>query len=144
MTEKQIADFVIERGRVYNSEQVIRHYTIGRDTLESWIDQGLRFGRRNTRTRYFLGDHLIAFMFGETGEDNTDSRDEQPKTVAPRMLPAGIYSEQDLVRNLRISPAKFREWRRLKTNPLKPLGTGTNANLYSAAVVTAFLEGLDQ
>lgn len=61
----------------------------------------------------------------------------------PRVIAAGIYSEQDLVHNLQISRAKFREWRRLKS-PLRPLGTGTNANLYSAAVVIAFLEGLPE
>lgn len=56
----------IRRGEIYLSEHVTGALKISKPTLEMWITEGLRFSRRGTRRRFFLGDHLIDFMFDPT------------------------------------------------------------------------------
>ena len=56
-------NFVIRRGEVYTSDQVVRSFGIAKATLQEWMRQGLRSTMRGSRTRYFLGDQIIDFLF---------------------------------------------------------------------------------
>ena len=65
-TDTKIADdrlFVVRRGEVYTSAQVITSFGIANATLQKWMRQGLRSTMCGTRTRYFLGDQIISFLF---------------------------------------------------------------------------------
>ncbi len=48
---------------LYTSEQIVSAMKISRETLNIWIKSGLRFSRRNTKRQYFLGRHIIEFLF---------------------------------------------------------------------------------
>lgn len=56
-------NFVIRRGEVYTSDQVVRSFGIAKATLQDWMRQGLRSTMRGSRTRFFLGDQIIDFLF---------------------------------------------------------------------------------
>lgn len=56
----------------------------------------------------------------------------------PRIVPGGVYSEQDLIHNFGCREDYFRKARRLKVNPLKPLPTNTKQFFYLYDQVLAF------
>lgn len=66
--------FVIRRGEVYTSSQVINGFGIAKETLQEWMKQGLRSTMRGSRTRYFLGDQIIDFLFlGPAEQESVES-----------------------------------------------------------------------
>lgn len=54
----------IRRGQVYSTAEVIDGLGIASKTLDKWRSEGLRFSGK-AKTYLYLGDHLIAFLFGE-------------------------------------------------------------------------------
>lgn len=67
---------------------------------------------------------------GRTGQKPDVKIVQYSLPLPPRMIPGGVYSEQDLVHNLGCRSDLFREMRRRKKNPLKPLPTGTREFFY--------------
>lgn len=57
----------------------------------------------------------------------------------PRIIPDGVYSEQDICHNLQISPSKIREWRTRNSNPLKPLPINAKQFFYLGRTVIDFM-----
>ncbi len=53
----------IVRGRIYTAGELITSFRITEKTLQTWIDEGLTPARKHTKTRFFLGDDLVEFLF---------------------------------------------------------------------------------
>ena len=61
----------------------------------------------------------------------------------PRIVPDGIYSEQDVCHNMHLSPKQFRAWRRRKANPLRPLPFKAKQIFYSGRELITFWSSLE-
>lgn len=57
----------IRRGQVYTAKEVIAALKTSRETLDKWCsgENGLKRSQKGTKSMYYLGDHLIDFLFGE-------------------------------------------------------------------------------
>lgn len=53
----------IRSGQIYTAKEIIARMKITNLTFQRWVNNGLRFSQPGTKSRYFLGDDLIAFMF---------------------------------------------------------------------------------
>lgn len=57
----------------------------------------------------------------------------------PRLVPTGIYSFQDIVHNMGISPHTLRKWTVNRVHKLQALDLGTKELFFSGADVIQFL-----
>lgn len=53
----------IRSGQIYLAEDVREALKIASVTLNCWIEQGLRCSQPGTKSRYFLGDDIIEWLF---------------------------------------------------------------------------------
>ena len=53
------------QGRIYTAGEILTSFRITEKTLQTWIDEGLKPARKHTKTRFFLGDHIIRYLFSE-------------------------------------------------------------------------------
>lgn len=60
--------FCIRLGQVYTTQQVIAALKTSRETIDKWCGMGLKRSQRGTKSVYYLGDHLIKFLFEEDTE----------------------------------------------------------------------------
>ena len=58
----------IRRGQIYTTRQVAEALHVSRETIDKWGNLGLRKSQRGTRSAYYLGDHIITFLFGDEDE----------------------------------------------------------------------------
>lgn len=55
----------INRGQIYMAQEVVWRMRITEKTLAAWVEEGLKPAKRKTKQRFFLGDSIIDFLFGE-------------------------------------------------------------------------------
>ncbi len=74
---------------------------------------------------------------------STQSQPEQVQSVTirpPRLVPGGIYTAEDIIANLEISPNTLQKWLSNRIHKLHSLDLGTKNRLFSGTTVIEFLE----
>lgn len=54
----------IRRGQVYSTKQLVA-CGISAETIGLWESDGLKFAQPRTKSKFYLGDQIIRFMFEE-------------------------------------------------------------------------------
>lgn len=62
-TPMSVTPLLVEDG-LYSTEQIIAALATSPGTLETWLADGLRSGKRNTQRRFFWGRDVIRFLVG--------------------------------------------------------------------------------